>query len=234
MGIKIEDRIGQKFNRLTVLSVFSKGYRNEECRWVPARLLVQCDCGTVKDVGASSVTSGGTKSCGCLDRETVIRRNTTHGMSSLPEYKLWKDMWARCTNPNNKFFHRYGERGITVAPRWNDFANFYADMGPRPSKTHSIDRKENDEGYSPDNCVWATPVEQANNRSSSRLVTFQGRTQTLTQWCRERNMSLQTVTSRIDTGGWTLEMAFSLPAKPFKDRKDMRAEAKTVEELETA
>lgn len=224
MAIKVEDRVGQKFNRLTILGVLSKGYRDANGKWTHARLLVQCDCGTVKDVAAGCVTSGGTKSCGCLDTEATVRRNTTHGMSHLPEYKLWVDMRARCNNAGNKFFHRYGGRGITVCPSWlNDFAQFYSDMGPRPSPTHSIERKNNEGPYSPENCVWATPVEQANNKSSNRLITFQGRTQTLTQWCRERNMNLSTVTGRLDGRGWSIEKAFLTPAKPFVDRKDMRA-----------
>ncbi len=126
----IEDRVGQKFNMLTVLAVHSKGFRTTEGRYVQARLLCRCDCGTVKDIPAGAVTGGYTKSCGCLDRDILVARNTTHGMSSLPEYKLWKDMRARCNNPSNKFYFRYGGRGISVSPEWqSSFENFYKDMG---------------------------------------------------------------------------------------------------------
>lgn len=89
---------------------------------------------------------------------------TTHGLSKTPEYRAWASMWQRCTNPKNIRYERYGARGITVCERWERFENFLSDMGNRPSPDHSLDRKENDGNYQPENCRWATRSEQQQNK----------------------------------------------------------------------
>jgi|GEM_PF-1342758 len=93
---------------------------------------------------------------------------TTHGLSKTPEYRVWASMWQRCSNPNNLRYNRYGERGIGICERWEKFENFLADMGPRPSKGHSIDRKDNEGNYEPSNCRWATRSEQQKNKGGYR------------------------------------------------------------------
>lgn len=97
-----------------------------------------------------------------------------HGMSSLPEYSIWVHMKGRCGNEGNPRFYAYGGRGIFVCERWKkSFKDFYSDMGPRPSKTHQLDRIDNDKGYSPDNCRWTTPIENIRNGRTAKLNKIQ-------------------------------------------------------------
>lgn len=150
--------IGARFDRLIVIAEPS----HEGGRY--PRVNVRCDCGTEKNLRVS-VLGVGTKSCGCLGRETAGEKARTHGMRNTSEYNIWTSMKQRCHNPNFRFYANYGGRGISVCERWREsFEAFYADMGPRPSKKHTIDRIDNDGGYEPGNCAWSTYKEQAQNK----------------------------------------------------------------------
>ena len=127
-----------------------------------------------------------------------------------PEYGSWAKMRERCLNPSCAAYPSYGGRGITICPEWSSFAIFLTDMGQRPSKMHSIERKDNNLGYSPGNCIWATKEQQANNRRSSRRITFSGETHTLAEWGKKLNVRPLTLASRLDKG-WTVEKAFTQP-----------------------
>ena len=137
--------------------------------------------------------------------------NYKHGHSrgpNLPEYRAWKRLRNRCRNPNNKDFKYYGAQGVTVADRWNDFPLFLADMGKRPTPTHSIDRYPNPFGnYEPGNCRWATPGEQSGNRRTNRYITFNGKTQTIAAWARDLGITKERLWHRLTTLGWTIERA---------------------------
>lgn len=119
-------------------------------------------------------------------------------------------MRNRCRNPKYPMYHRYGGRGIVVCERWNDFANFFADMGPRPSPSHTLERINNDGNYEPGNVRWATTAEQNRNTGQNVLLTFGGKTQTMIDWAIELGMKYSTLQSRI-WKGWTVERALTTP-----------------------
>lgn len=122
-------------------------------------------------------------------------------------YDRWQGMRSRCYNPNSHKYSKYGARGIKVCDRWKDsYVNYVTDMGTPPSPKHSVNRIDNDGDYSPENCRWATWEEQLNNTSRNILVSYKGRTQTLSQWSRESGVNDSTLSWRINKG-WPLEKA---------------------------
>jgi hypothetical protein len=135
--------------------------------------------------------------------------NTKHGMRHTAEYRVWSHLKGRCYNPNDDKYPRYGARGIGVCGRWvGSFANFYADMGPRPSPTYQIERVDNDGDYSPENCRWATIREQQNNRSGNVRITYQGETHTIAEWTRAMGWPPYALYNRLRRG-WPVGRALT-------------------------
>lgn len=166
--------IGLRFGRLVVIEKAGK-QKDRHILWK-----CKCDCGNEVVAQSSHLRSGHTRSCGCLQVESVVKKNYRHGCSSRSKrfrlYKIWTDMKKRCNNPNNWAFEHYGGRGIKVCSEWeNSFANFYRDMAESHNahlakygiKDTTLDRKDNDLGYSPSNCRWATRKIQSQNRRRS-------------------------------------------------------------------
>lgn len=138
----------------------------------------------------------------------------THGMRHSPEWRIWTGMKQRCLNPKNPRYLQYGGRGVTVCESWaNSFEAFFADMGPRPSHQHTLDRRNNAGNYEPGNCRWATPIEQQNNTTRNRIVEIDGEKMTLAEADRRGKLpvSYQTVATRL-CAGWTAEQALSTPS----------------------
>lgn len=147
-------------------------------------VICHCRCGTIKEVIVCSLLktgNGASRSCGCLKMEKTAKRLTTHGKTSTPEYRIWSGMIQRTSNPDSAAFPNYGGRGICVCEQWRDFANFYKDIGPRPSKKHTLDRIDNNRGYSPENTRWATRTCQNNNKRSNRNIHWLGKNWTVAE-----------------------------------------------------
>lgn len=163
--------IGTNVHALTVESAVP-GRSINGCRlW-----LCRCECGGSVVLSSARLKAGSPKSCGC--------QWPKHGMFGSPVYATWASMLARCQNPSHAAYKRYGGRGITVCERWQkSFENFYADMGDRPAGL-TLERKDNNKGYSPDNCKWATRKAQRNNQNVCVRITFEGLSLTAPQWAR--------------------------------------------------
>lgn len=208
--MKTSERIGQKFNRLTLL----KAYPPERGR--ARRGLFRCECGNKKEAQLNAVLYGSTKSCGCMVKEYYASGTVrSHGDHRSPEYRSWTGMKSRCLNPNDTSYDRYGGRGIAVCDWWAEsYENFLADMGRKPSPNHSIERIDNDGDYEPNNCRWASRHEQQANRSSSRLLTYKGETMTMLQWAERLGMSWTSLANRAKRG-MTDEEIITTPRRKY-------------------
>lgn len=177
----------------------------------------RCDCGSEVVTTTSSLTSGNSSSCGCARREQCAARLTKHGLGSVPEYEIWCSMKKRCQNKNCKAYKNYGARGIKVCERWNNsFEAFLEDMGSRPSPLHSLDRIDNNRGYEPANCRWATDKEQGRNKRDTTMITIRGERRPLIEWCEVLGTNYRTAKNRLRKG-WSEEAA--LMTEPLRCRR---------------
>lgn len=181
----------------------------------------RCECGTESVLVRGQLQKGRSKSCGCLKASLVSKARKVHGRSRTPIHNVWSTMIDRCENPNTESYPLYGGNGVVVCDRWKGtqgFVNFLADMGERPSDKHSIDRYPDREGnYEPTNCRWALPAQQARNRKSNINITWDGRTQCLSDWAAELDIGPQNLKYRIKH--WGLARAMTTPKDPVKGRK---------------
>lgn len=199
-----EDLTGRRFGYLTALERAPKGTKSRTS-W-----LCECECGRRKVVLAFNLKSGASRSCGCRVRAATIARSTTHGKNLTPEHKVWKGLRKRCRNRNEGGYSNYGGRGIAVCERWDQFENFLADMGERPSSKHTIDRVDNDGPYSPDNCRWATRRAQMNNVRKNVLLEHGGCRFSVAQWARVLSVPAFRIYSRL-RAGWSVDAALFRP-----------------------
>lgn len=203
-GVALIDLRGVIVGRLTVLD-FSHHKRTAgggrqyfwNCR---------CSCGDLVAVDGCCLRRKSTISCGCHRRE----QSTTHGLTAHYIYEIWHGMKQRCLNPKSQSYPFYGGRGITICSRWlESVANFYADMGDRPTSSHTIERVNNDGNYEPMNCRWASRAEQNENTRQTVLLTFHGETLSLGKWARKIGVPRRTLSSRLGKLGWPLEKALT-------------------------
>ncbi len=206
---KLKSHIGIRYGRLLVID--DSLYQHPPSGKVRA-CKVQCDCGTIKIVRLNTLVLGLTQSCGCIFTEMIVKRNTKHGLSKDPLYGMWLGMKNRCYIKSNNEYHNYGGRGIKVCDEWrSDFVSFHKwAYSHGYQKGLTIDRIENDGNYEPNNCRWATHVEQGQNRSNNHKLYFNNKYQTLSQWAREVDLSPGVILSRIKRG-WSTEKILTTP-----------------------
>lgn len=168
------DMEGMKFGRLSVVSRAPS--IGERAAW-----FCLCECGQTAHVKGQNLRRGVTRSCGCLLKETIRTKSLTHGMTRTPTWWTWVGLAQRCGNPRDVNYPAYGGRGVAVCERWEKFENFLEDMGIRPPGT-SLDRQDNNKGYEPGNCVWATPTQQSRNRRNTKFLTAFGETKKVSEW----------------------------------------------------
>ena len=188
------DLMGRRFGRLVVVGIDDRGVKR-------TYYFCQCDCGNTKSVRSDGLLSGAVQSCGCMKREQDrenLTANHKHKMSHTRPYEIWQGMKKRCYNQHDARYDRYGGRGITVCDEWrNDFKAFYKwalENGYADNLT--IDRIDNDKGYSPDNCRWADAETQCRNRASNINITIGNATKTLTEWCEIFELDYATIHAR--------------------------------------
>lgn len=194
---KVNDLAGQRFGRLTVLERAGND-NNGKAVW-------RCkgECNNEVAVVGQNLLRGRTKSCGCLFR------GRSHGRVGTRLHRIWTGMKTRCNNPHSEAFQRYGGRGVAVCSEWeHNFQAFYDwAMANGYADKLTLDRKDNDKGYSPENCRWATENEQQNNRRNNHMVTYNGKTQTVSQWADEMGIKRATLSARLNRYKWDIGKA---------------------------
>lgn len=202
---KLKDLSRQVFGRLTVSFLSEhRAKGRKRTRWN-----CLCACGNRIEVTADNLTGGVTKSCGCYRRDFSRMKNLRHGRSHTTEHDIWMKMWGRCTVQSTTGFKNYGGRGIRVCDRWRDFKFFLSDMGPRSGRL-SIDRKNVNGNYEPDNCRWATQREQCRNKRNNHRLTILGETLCIVEWSERSGLKGPTIRYRLRLG-WEAQAAVFTP-----------------------
>lgn len=198
-----QDLVGNQYGRLTVVKrVFVDGA-------VGAHWQCICECGKSpeKPIGTNRLLKGITQSCGCLMVERVKKSNTKHGYYGTPTYIVWRNMWARCTQPKHKSYEHY--KSFVPCSRWEKFENFLIDMGERPAGK-TLDRIDNNKGYSPENCRWADAYVQQGNTKRNIFLVIDGERLCLKAACRKVGVPYGLAKNRVHIG-WTPEKAVFTP-----------------------
>ena len=191
----------------------------------------RCVCGEIREVSFKNLQRGLSKSCGCTTGKKTHLGGRKHGLSKSNIYVTWRNMLLRCQKETDPHYKNYGGRGIKVCERWQTFENFYEDMGDKPTQEHSIERINNSGDYEPGNCRWATLKEQANNRRSNHIVTYQGNEVTLMELANITGINHQTLWNRIVLKHMDVAAATALPIKVFEKKQKFftyKGETKTV------
>ena len=212
------DLRGQRFGRIVVVAFHSK-IPNEPTKW-----FCKCACGNEAIITTKGLREQGTKSCGCLQKEATRKSHIKHGMSKTPIWNIWVSMIQRCFDKNCKLYPYYGGRGITVSNAWkSNFMNFYHDMGERPSRRYTLERKNNDGNYEAGNVIWATREDQMNNFRRNVTHEYRGEKLTMRKIIKKSNSSIpyRVAMDRVRRG-WSAELAVTIPVRQGNYRRCSR------------
>ena len=212
MGKRI-DLTGQTINGIKVLGfAYRGGGKAQKAFWN-----CECYCGRLFVVDGYKLRTGHTRSCGCLHDKMTGDRRRLHGDSQTRLYKIWKDMRKRCSEKaTGDAKKNYFLKGIGVCDEWGEYERFKEwALCNGYNDDLTIDRKDNSKGYCPENCRWTTRFVQNNNKTDNLLLTYKGRTQNLSSWCRELGLSYKMVESRINKSHWSVEDAFEKPKRTW-------------------
>lgn len=225
---KANVKIGDRFGRLVVLERIGTHIFPNKSKTPIWRCL--CDCGNYYNVISASLISGNTKSCGCLQEESRIKHNLY--VDNKKMYHVWSTMKQRCNNPNDKNYHNYGGRGIKVCNEWlKDFSNFYNwAISNGYQEGLSIERKDVNGDYCPENCCWITMKEQQSNKRDSKKFEYDGKNLTLLEWSKLLNISPDTLASRYYTRHWTIEKTLTTPVHTTSRNKKAKTQNREVVE----
>lgn len=224
------DLTGKRFGRWTALEIVPDV--GDRIYW-----RCRCDCGNEKIIAAGSLTCNNSKSCGCLKKEIWKTKNVTHGMTYTRIYNIWSQIIGRCNNPNLRDYKYYGGRGITMCQEWRNSFETFRDwaLANGYKENLTIDRKDNDGNYTPDNCRWATMKEQSMNKRTRntktdygnnndpcinnncrKRFTYGGKTQSLLGWANEFKLKRSTLAQRIYCLKWSFEKAILTPVQAYR------------------
>ena len=210
--MRYEDLTGRRFGRLVVLKRTNDHVKKNGNKQTV--FLCRCDCGNVRKVLAYNLKNGHSLSCGCLGFERRTQVRTKHRETGTRLYRIWYHMRERCNREQNNRFTVYGGRGIKVCEAWDKSYEAFRSWALQNgySENLTLDRKNNDLWYSPENCRWATPKEQANNTRKNRLISYNGITRTLSEWSDIVKIKQSTIAHRLNAG-WSVEKALFMPLR---------------------
>lgn len=222
--IKIEDIIGKKYYRLTIVGEIEDKIYHRYGRDIRVRRIVcQCECGNLVNLQLGSFGRSKYKSCGCLKNEMVRQRikkyNTTHGESKSRLHSKWASIKERCNNPKCKSFQDYGGRGIKLESYFDDYVNFrnYVMSLPNYDKVEelklTLDRIDNEKGYERGNLRWVDRKRQNRNKRTNRLITYKGDTMCLKDWSENMGIPYSTLSRRVNSLNWNIYKAIETPVK---------------------
>lgn len=213
MAGKIVDITGRRYGRVVIERVIfphPNSIKGAMCECI-------CDCGNRYTRSRETIMAGKTNTCGCLRKENsarALKARAKHGMEGTKTYSAWRSMKRRCLSKRCKSYPDYGGRGITVCEKWMDFRGFFEDMGIA-QEGMTLERKDNNKGYSKENCVWASQKDQANNKRNTTFITHDGITRSLAQWAEFFGIGRKLLWFRLKRG-WSFEESIARPGRLYR------------------